>query len=111
MPHMTDFDQRLKDTLSHTYDIDRELGGAGMSRVCVATEKSLGRKVVIKVLSPELTADVSRSRFRREIQVAARMFGRHDWRGGLSSSPRKNRVIRHFDRVGTLRDVPLTPVC
>ena len=74
---MTDFDQRLKDTLSHTYDIERELGGAGMSRVYVATEKSLGRKVVIKVLSPELTADVSRSRFRREIQVAAQLQHPH----------------------------------
>jgi serine/threonine protein kinase len=74
---MTDFDQRLKDTLSNTYDIERELGGAGMSRVYVATEKSLGRKVVIKVLSPELTADVSRSRFRREIQVAAQLQHPH----------------------------------
>lgn len=74
---MTTFEQRLKETLSHTYDIERELGGAGMSRVFVATERSLGRKVVIKLLSPEMTADVNRGRFRREIQVAAQLQHPH----------------------------------
>ena len=74
---MTTFEQRLRDTLSRTYDIDRELGGGGMSRVFVATERSLGRKVVIKLLSPELTADVNRGRFRREIQVAAQLQHPH----------------------------------
>ena len=74
---MTTFEQQLKDALSGTYDIERELGGAGMSRVFVAKERSLGRKVVIKVLSPELTADVNRGRFRREIQVAAQLQHPH----------------------------------
>ena len=74
---MTTFEQRLKEMLSPTYDIERELGGAGMSRVFVATERSLGRKVVIKLLSPELTADVNRGRFRREIQVAAQLQHPH----------------------------------
>ena len=74
---MATFEQRLKETLSSTYDIERELGGGGMSRVFVATDRSLGRKVVIKLLSPELTADVNRARFRREIQVAARLQHPH----------------------------------
>jgi serine/threonine-protein kinase len=74
---MTTFEQQLKDTLSHTYDIERELGGGGMSRVFVAIDRSLGRKVVIKLLSPELIADVNRSRFRREIQVAAQLQHPH----------------------------------
>jgi serine/threonine protein kinase len=74
---MTTFEQRLRDTLSHAYDIERELGGGGMSRVFVATDRSLGRKVVIKLLSPELTADVNRGRFRREIQVAAQLQHPH----------------------------------
>ncbi len=74
---MTDFEQRLRATLSHAYDIERELGGGGMSRVFVATDRSLGRKVVIKLLSPELTADVNRGRFRREIQVAAQLQHPH----------------------------------
>jgi predicted Ser/Thr protein kinase len=74
---MDTFEQRLKDTLSHTYDIERELGGGGMSRVFVAIDRSLGRKVVIKLLSPDLVADVNRGRFRREIQVAAQLQHPH----------------------------------
>jgi serine/threonine protein kinase len=74
---MTTFEEQLKNALSHAYDIERELGGGGMSRVFVATDKSLGRKVVIKLLSPELTAEVNRGRFRREIQVAAQLQHPH----------------------------------
>ena len=74
---MTSFEQQLKDSLSNAYDIERELGGGGMSRVFVATDRLLGRKVVVKVLSPELTAEVNRGRFRREIQVAAQLQHPH----------------------------------
>ena len=74
---MITFEERLRDSLSHAYNIDSELGGGGMSRVFVATDKSLGRKVVIKLLSPELTAGVNRERFRREIQVAAQLQHPH----------------------------------
>ena len=42
-----------------------------MSRVFVAEEKALSRKVVIKVLSPQLAAAVSVERFQREIMVLA----------------------------------------
>src|SRR5688500_20150287 len=42
-----------------------------MSRVFVAEEKALNRKVVIKVLSPQLAAAVSVERFQREIMVLA----------------------------------------
>ena len=42
-----------------------------MSRVFVAEEHRLGRRVVVKLLSPELSAAVSASRFEREIRVAA----------------------------------------
>ncbi len=74
---MNEFEKRLKDTLSTAYEIDRELGGGGMSRVFVATDRILGRKIVIKVLSPELTAEVNRGRFRREMQVAAQLQHPH----------------------------------
>jgi serine/threonine protein kinase len=74
---MTTFEEQLKDALSNSYTIERELGGGGMSRVFVAIDKSLGRKVVIKLLSPELIADVNRGRFRREIQVAAQLQHPH----------------------------------
>src|SRR6186997_2171401 len=74
---MSTFEQQLKNALSNAYDIERELGGGGMSRVYVATDRLLGRKIVIKLLSPELTAEVNRGRFRREIQVAAQLQHPH----------------------------------
>src|SRR4029078_13372359 len=48
-----------------------------MSRVFLADEPPLGRKVVVKVLPPELSAEVNVERFRREIQVAARLPHSH----------------------------------
>ena len=66
-----DLKQQLQQTLGASYVLDRELGGGGMSRVFVADERRLNRKVVIKVLSPELAAGVSAERFEREIQLAA----------------------------------------
>src|SRR5688572_31900129 len=44
-----------------------------MSRVFLATENRFNRKVVVKVLSPDLAAGVSAERFEREIQLAARL--------------------------------------
>lgn len=66
-----DLRHQLQQTLGTTYALERELGGGGMSRVFVADERRLNRKVVIKVLSPELAAGVSGERFEREIQLAA----------------------------------------
>ncbi|MFI5244730.1 MAG: protein kinase, partial [Gemmatimonadales bacterium] len=48
-----------------------------MSRVFVAHEAALGRTVALKVLSPELAAGISIERFKREIQVAARLQHPH----------------------------------
>jgi hypothetical protein len=63
----------LKAALGDAYQIERELTGGGMSRVFVAREEALGREVVIKVLPRELAAGVNRERFRREVQLAARL--------------------------------------
>ena len=48
-----------------------------MSRVFVAEELSLERKVVVKVLPHELAATVNVERFRREIQLAAKLQHPH----------------------------------
>jgi tRNA A-37 threonylcarbamoyl transferase component Bud32/tetratricopeptide (TPR) repeat protein/TolB-like protein len=64
-------EDQLKTALGASYKIERELGGGGMSRVFVADEVRLGRKVVVKVLAPELAAGISAERFEREIRVAA----------------------------------------
>jgi tRNA A-37 threonylcarbamoyl transferase component Bud32/tetratricopeptide (TPR) repeat protein len=68
---LSDLRSRLQESLSGSYTLERELGGGGMSRVFVAEEHRLGRRVVVKLLSPELSAAVSASRFEREIRVAA----------------------------------------
>jgi eukaryotic-like serine/threonine-protein kinase len=68
-----DLRERLQASLGTAYTIERELPRGGMSRVFVALETALGRRVVIKVLAPELTATLSAERFRREIMLAARL--------------------------------------
>jgi serine/threonine protein kinase len=64
---------KLQDALGPTYELGRELGGGGMSRVFVAHERSLDRDVVVKLLLPQLAAGVSVERFRREIALAAHL--------------------------------------
>ncbi|MGH7513785.1 MAG: serine/threonine-protein kinase, partial [Gemmatimonadales bacterium] len=73
----SDLREQLQRSLGDAYRLERELGGGGMSRVFVATETSLGRQVVVKVLLPELAAGVSVDRFRREIQLAAQLQHPH----------------------------------
>ena len=68
---------QLQEILGPGYSIDRELTGAGMSRVFVATERELDRQVVVKILSPDLSAAVNAERFRREILLVARLQHPH----------------------------------
>src|SRR5256885_3547889 len=74
---MSEIRDQLQRTLGGNYTLERELGGGGMSRVFVAEETSLGRKVVVKVLPPDLAAAVNLERFRREIQLAAKLQHPH----------------------------------
>ena len=66
-----DLATRMQQALGAAYVLERELGGGGMSRVFVAQDTALGRRVVVKVLPPDMAAGVSAERFRREIQLAA----------------------------------------
>ena len=74
---MRDLLERLRVALSPDYRVERELGGGGMSRVFLAEETELGRRVVIKILPPEMGVGVSIDRFRREIQLAAALQHPH----------------------------------
>src|SRR5687768_12554917 len=69
--------EHLQQTLGDSYRLERELGGGGMGRVFVAEETTLERKVVVKVLPPELGRSMSAERFRREIQLAAKLQHPH----------------------------------
>jgi TolB-like protein/Flp pilus assembly protein TadD len=74
---MADFREGLQQTLGPSFSVERELTGGGMSRVFVALDSSLGRRVVVKVLPPELAASVSVDRFKREILLAATLQHPH----------------------------------
>ena len=69
--------ERLLAALGGSYTIERELTGGGMALVFVGEDHDLERKVVIKVLPPELAASVSAERFRREILTVARLQHPH----------------------------------
>jgi eukaryotic-like serine/threonine-protein kinase len=73
MPGGADLRAQLQAALGGAYAIERELGGGGMSRVFLATETGLTRSVVVKILTPELAAEVSAERFAREVKLAARL--------------------------------------
>ena len=73
----TELRERLQATLGGSYTLERELGGGGMSRVFVAEDARLGRRVVVKVLHPDLGAALSTRRFEREIRLVARLQHPH----------------------------------
>ena len=69
--------RRLQEHLGAPYTVENEMGGGGMSRVFLARDHALNRKVVIKVLPQSLAATVSVDRFRREIMLAAKLQHPH----------------------------------
>ena len=73
---VSDLFERIQRALGATYRIERELGG-GMSRVFVAEDVGLGRRVVLKVLPPEMASGVNGQRFAREIRLAAQLQHPH----------------------------------
>ncbi len=74
---MSELQTRLQTAVGDTYRIEKELGGGGMSRVFLAEEVALERRVVIKLLPPEMAAGVSVERFEREIKLAAKLQHPH----------------------------------
>ena len=68
---------RIAARLGDTHSIERELGGGGMARVFLATERSLGRQVVIKTLPDDSWTASAAQRFHREILTAAQLQHAH----------------------------------
>ncbi|HEY9228110.1 MAG TPA: serine/threonine-protein kinase [Gemmatimonadaceae bacterium] len=74
---MTELAQQLQKSVGEDLVIERELGGGGMSHLFVAREATLGRTIVVKVLSAEIAGAIDVQRFRREVQVLARLQHTH----------------------------------
>jgi serine/threonine protein kinase/Tfp pilus assembly protein PilF len=65
--------QFVTSLFADAYDVEREIGGGGMATVFLAREKKHERRVVLKILRPELAAPVGAERFLREIRIAAQL--------------------------------------
>ncbi|MDQ8164706.1 MAG: protein kinase [Gemmatimonadota bacterium] len=69
--------ENLRAALAGRYRIERELGAGGMATVYLAHDLKHGRDVAVKVLRPELGAELGAERFLAEIRISARLDHPH----------------------------------
>ncbi len=74
---MSDLHDRLGTGLAGRYTIESELGQGGMALVFLANDIRHDRKVALKVLRPEIAAEIGAERFLREIKMAAGLTHPH----------------------------------
>ncbi len=67
----------MKTALADRYTVGGEVGSGGMAIVYLAEDLKHRRKVALKVLRPELTAELGSDRFLREIELAASLTHPH----------------------------------
>lgn len=70
---MQESTDELRVALAARFAIEREIARGGMGTVLLAHDRRLGRDVAIKVLTPELSAQLGPDRFEREIRLTARL--------------------------------------
>ncbi len=68
---MRPLSDRLQEALGPGYEVGEELPGGGMSRLFLAVDRALGRRVVVKVLPEDRLFGLSPDRFQREIRLTA----------------------------------------
>ena len=64
-------------SIAERYPISRELGRGGMAIVYLARDIKHGRDVAVKIIRPQLTAELGRERFLKEIGIAAQLNHPH----------------------------------
>ncbi len=74
---MTELPDRVASVLRDRYTLQRELGRGGMAVVWLAHDVRHDRPVALKVLHPELAAELGLQRFLREIRLTARLQHPH----------------------------------
>ena len=74
---MSELQSRLEAGLTGRYTFERELGQGGMAVVFLARDLRHDRKVALKVLRPEISAEIGAERFLREIKMAAGLTHHH----------------------------------
>jgi serine/threonine-protein kinase len=65
--------QRLNEALHGRYRVEREVGEGGMATVYLAEDLKHHRQVALKVLKPQLAAQIGAERFLAEIEVTANL--------------------------------------
>ncbi len=66
-----------RSSVSERYRVEREIGRGGMATVHLARDLKHDRPVALKVLRPEVAADLGLERFLREIRLAAQLHHPH----------------------------------
>ena len=74
---MLSLERQLAAGLRGRYEIERPLGEGGMAVVFLARDLRHDRGVALKVLRPEISADIGAERFLREIKMAAGLTHPH----------------------------------
>ena len=74
---MSTLQSRLEPALAGRYSLARELGEGGMAVVFLAHDIRHDREVALKVLRPEVSAEIGAERFLLEIKLAAGLTHPH----------------------------------
>jgi tetratricopeptide (TPR) repeat protein/tRNA A-37 threonylcarbamoyl transferase component Bud32 len=74
---LADVPDRLRAALAGAYLVEKEVGAGGMATVYLAQDLKHNRRVALKVLHPGLAHALGPERFRREIEIAARLQHPH----------------------------------
>jgi tetratricopeptide (TPR) repeat protein/TolB-like protein len=74
---VADTDPKLQEALRDRYVLERELGRGGMATVYLARDLKHARAVALKVLRPEVGAELGVERFSREIRIVAQLQHPH----------------------------------